>query len=85
MSVLSLIPMFFVLALIVPVTLALSRAYRRARGKQHIDCPDTGAPATIAIDARHAMLVHALGEESIRVRSCSFWPERRNCDQACVR
>lgn len=85
MSVLSLIPVFFVLALLLPAALALSGVYRRARGQQQINCPDAGAPATVAIDARHAMLMHTLGESSAKVKSCSLWPSRRNCGQACVR
>jgi hypothetical protein len=31
------------------------------------------------------MLMHTLGESSARVQSCSLWPARRNCGQACVR
>ncbi len=85
MSVLSLIPVFFVLALVVPATLALGKVYRRSRRERRISCPEAGQSAIIALDARYAIAMHALGESSPRVRSCSLWPDRRSCSQLCVR
>lgn len=85
MSVLSLVPVFFVIALVGPAAWALSKVYRRSRGPRGITCPDAGVSATIQIDARHAMTMHALGESTRRVKSCSLWPERENCGQACLR
>jgi len=84
MSVLSLIPVFFVLALALPAAWALGRVYRRSRGERQISCPEAGQLATIAEDARHAVAMHALGETNRRVKSCSLWPERRACEQACL-
>jgi hypothetical protein len=84
MSVLSLIPVFFVLALIVPAAWGLGNAWRRSRGERRINCPEAGQLATIATDARHAVAMHALGETNRRVQSCSLWPARRGCGQACL-
>jgi hypothetical protein len=85
MSVLSLVPVFFVVALAAPAAWALGKVYRRARGTQGVTCPYAGHSATIELDARHAVAMHALGETNRRVKTCSLWPERRDCSQACVR
>jgi hypothetical protein len=85
MSPLSLIPIFFLAALAAPAIWALGKVYRRSRGEREITCPEANHFATIRLDARHAVAMHALGETDLRVKSCSLWPERRNCRQACVR
>ena len=85
MSPLSLIPWFFVIALAAPAAWALGRVYRRARGTREITCPEAQHLATIELDARHAAAMHALGETEGRVKSCSLWPERQDCHQACVK
>jgi hypothetical protein len=85
MSAMSLIPVFFVIALVAPAAWALGKVYRKSRGTREIACPETNHFATIQLDARHAVAMHALGEMSRRVKSCSLWPERQGCDQACVK
>lgn len=85
MSILSLIPVFVAAGLLVPAALALNRVYRRARGPREITCPEAKQFATIEMDARHAVAMHALGESDRRVKSCSLWPERQGCAQACLR
>lgn len=85
MSILSWIPIFFVVALAVPAAWSMGRVYRRSRGRREIVCPDAGRCATIELDARHAVAMHALGESARRVKTCSLWPDRRDCRQACAR
>jgi len=82
---LSLIPWFFVIALVAPAAWALGKVYRRSRGAREVTCPEADNIATITLDARHAVAMHALGEAGGRVQSCSFWPERQGCRQACIR
>ena len=82
---LGLIPVFFVLALIAPAAWALVTVYRRERPTRAITCPGTGQSATIQIDARHAIAMHALGENRRRVGHCSLWPEQASCGQHCVK
>ena len=82
---LGLIPWFFVVALVAPAAWALGRVYVRARGPREVNCPEAGRPAVIQLDARHAVTMHARGEEGRRVKNCSFWPERRGCVQGCLR
>ena len=85
MSALSLIPVFFAIALLAPAVWALGKVYRRSHGAREITCPEANHFATIELDARHAVAMHALGETDRRVKSCSLWPERQGCRQACVR
>jgi hypothetical protein len=85
MSILSLIPVFFVLILVVPAAWALSRVYRSSRQPREITCPDAGQGATIQLDARNAIGMHALGDPRRRIQACSLWPERQGCAQHCVR
>jgi hypothetical protein len=85
MSPLSLIPWFFVIALAAPAAWALGRVYRRSHGQREITCPEANHFATIQLDARHAVAMHALGETDRRVKACSLWPARQGCHQGCVK
>ena len=85
MSILSLIPLFFAIALVAPAVWALGKVYRRSHGAREITCPEANHFATIELDARHAVAMQALGETDQRVKSCTLWPERQGCQQACVR
>jgi len=85
MSVLSLIPLFFAIALVAPAVWALGKVYRRSHGPREVTCPEGAHLATIELDARHAVAMHAVGETDRRVKSCSLWPERQGCRQACIR
>ena len=85
MSVISLIPVFFGTALVAPAAWSLARVHRRSRGPRETTCPEGGQLATIEMDARHAVGMHALGETRARVKSCSLWPQRQDCARACLR
>ncbi len=54
------------------------------RGTHVITCPGTGQPAAVEFDGWRTVLRPFLGRKALRVHRCSVWPERRNCDQACV-
>jgi len=84
MSPLSLIPVFFAAALVAPAVWALAKVYRRTRGSREVTCPEENHFVTIELDARHAVAMHALGENHRRVKSCSLWPARQGCGQTCV-
>ena len=85
MSPLSLIPLFLAAALVAPAVWALGKVYRRSCVAREITCPESNHFASIELDARHAVAMHALGETDRRVKSCSLWPERQGCGQACVK
>jgi hypothetical protein len=84
MSVLNLIPVWFVLALLIPSAIALGGVYRRSKARRTVTCPETSQSALIAIDRRNAVLMHVIGDHRQRIRACSRWPERRECAQDCL-
>jgi hypothetical protein len=61
------------------------RISKRFRGERVVTCPETGCPAAVTIDVRHA-LASGLVEHAprIRLQSCSRWNERGRCDGPCV-
>ncbi len=59
-------------------------AYSRFRGSRMVTCPDTQAPADVAIDAGHAAATSAFGKPDLRIKQCSRWPEHEQCGQECL-
>ncbi len=59
--------------------------FRRFRGKKSVTCPETGRQAEVGIDAGRAAWTSAFGRALLRVKNCSLWPERKGCEQDCVR
>lgn len=76
---------YLVLALVIPVALALGRVYLRTRRPLTVTCPANSRTAIIALDVRHAIGTRIFAECSLRAQSCSFWPEDRGCGQDCLR
>lgn len=66
------------------ITRAL-RISKRLRGARVVTCPETGRPAAVTIDVRHAVASGLAGPRSwIRLRTCSRWSERGRCDGPCA-
>jgi hypothetical protein len=66
----------------------VARAFRagwHVRRERLVTCPETGAPAAVHIDATRAALAELRADEPpLRLSSCSRWPERGPCDEACL-
>jgi hypothetical protein len=62
----------------------LALAWRRYRGQRVIACPETLQPAGVLVDAGHAAVTALGGAPELRLSSCSRWPERAGCGQACL-
>jgi hypothetical protein len=83
-------PLLFTLIVILGGTSALvslvrfARTWKQARGVRLITCPETRRPAAVRLDALDAGLAAAVSERSLHLRSCTRWPEKRNCNQACL-
>ena len=75
---------YLLLALAIPLGLALIPVWRRARTARCVQCPDALCDATVSLDPRYAVRMHALGEREPRVASCSQWPGRSGCGQECL-
>ena len=62
--------------------------YRMAKDEYrqslHALCPETSQPADIRIDGTRAARTRFHGHEELVVTSCSRWPERAACNQACT-
>ncbi len=59
-------------------------AWRRWRGTRLVTCPETGRPAAVDMDLRHAIGGAIVGRPDLRLRDCSRWPERSGCGQVCL-
>ena len=75
---------YLVLALLVPLCLALVPVWRRARPARQVQCPALRKPAVVALDPWYAVQRHTFGDDELRVRQCSEWPVCRNCSQECL-
>lgn len=68
------------IAAVITLTIGLWR-YFSVRGERLILCPETLEPVVVEVDALHAA---ALPDDDIKLVSCSRWPEKKDCDQACL-
>jgi hypothetical protein len=84
MSVLFLVPVWFILALLIPTAWSVSRVYSRSRGRRIVICPETNRAANIELDARHAVAMHVVGNPFQKVQECSRWPEHQSCSRECL-
>lgn len=85
MRSLLLVPIWFVLALLIPTVWSIAHIYRRACGVHPVICPETGLISTIGLDTTHAVTMRMLGNPVQRIQQCSRWPERQTCDRRCLR
>jgi len=84
MSVLFLIPAWFILALLIPIAWSVSKVYSRSRGRRIVICPDNHRAANIELDARHAIAMHMVGNPIRKIQACSRWPEQQGCGRECL-
>ncbi len=61
-----------------------ARVWWRYRGQRVVTCPETQRKAGVEVDARRAAASALLGPPSLRLSSCSRWPERAGCGQPCL-
>jgi hypothetical protein len=69
------------LILIVPTLLGNWLKYR---GTRVVICPETRKPVAVEVDSTHAALTSVTGDADLRLSDCTRWPERHDCDQACL-
>lgn len=68
----------------VPAAAAGLRAYRAFGGLREISCPETMEAALVKIHVARAIASRLSGGNELRLKSCSRWPGRQGCDQACL-
>ena len=59
-------------------------AWRGYRGKRRVTCPDTEKPAVVEIDSARVASSAWGGPPKLRLKDCSRWPEKADCDQECL-
>jgi hypothetical protein len=79
-----LIVLLAVLVIVVFVVPLIAGAFLRFRGTRVITCPETLTHEAVQVDAKHAALTAIDGEPDLRLKSCTRWPERQDCDQRCL-
>jgi hypothetical protein len=67
-----------------PVAWAGVRVYRLYGRARLVTCPEGVENVLVKIHAIRAIASELSGGNQLRLRSCSRWPERKGCDQACV-
>ena len=70
------------LYVLLPVVIHTFQLYRNKKVKI---CPETGGLAQVDIDARRAALTSAIGRPHLRIKNCTLWPKRKDCDQNCLK
>jgi hypothetical protein len=75
------IVLFGALYYVVPFALG---AFLKYRGTRVITCPENREPAAVEVDVKHAAASAAAGDIDLRLKSCSRWPEKRDCGQECL-
>jgi Protein of unknown function (DUF1761) len=70
--------------ILLPLALWLREIYKRYSGSRLVSCPENQQAAAVSIDARHAAVTGMNGCPDLRLLDCTRWPERSNCDQACL-
>ncbi|HEY7862583.1 MAG TPA: hypothetical protein VIE39_02925 [Thermoanaerobaculia bacterium] len=71
-------------AVLYPRLREAATAWRRARDRRVIVCPETGRAEGVALDSTGAAKAAFLGGESFQLSSCTRWPERAGCGQECL-
>jgi hypothetical protein len=83
MTVQVFVPLLLAAVLAVYLGIAIRTAYRM-RGKRVVVCPETKQPAGVTVDVGHAATTAVWEKADVRLKTCSRWPERHDCDQPCV-
>ena len=58
--------------------------YMKYRGPMVVTCPETRKTVGVEVDVKHAALTATVGHPDLRLRSCTRWPEKRDCGQECL-
>jgi len=60
------------------------REIRRYSGKMLVTCPETHKTVAVKVATGRVGLAAMIGKERVRLNECTRWPEREDCDQACL-
>ncbi|MDA1001029.1 MAG: hypothetical protein O2807_11025 [bacterium] len=69
------------LLVLLPIVLMV---YQRFGPRVALRCPETGILTSLQVGAGRAMWSSMFGAAKLRIKDCARWPERADCDQACL-
>ena len=61
-----------------------TQIYKQYSGARAITCPENHGQVAVNLDALRAAGTGLAGKPSLRIASCTRWPERANCGQECM-
>ena len=61
-----------------------TREFQKYSGKMLVTCPETKKTVAVKVASGHAAVAAAIGKEHVELSQCTRWPERADCDQACL-
>jgi hypothetical protein len=70
--------------LLLPLALREGEIYRRYSGRRLVSCPENQQPAAVSMNALHAAVTGIDGNPDLRLCDCTRWPERSDCNRACL-
>jgi hypothetical protein len=73
-----------IIAVVVTLVLVFAVYAVRYRGKRLVVCPETQQPVGAEIGAIRAAAASLTGRPGVVITSCSRWPAKADCDQACA-
>ena len=73
-----------ILGLLATMIVTFVALYLRYRGGRVVTCPETRAPVSAKINAALAAGTWLVSRPRFVITTCSRWPERAGCDQACT-
>ncbi len=78
--------LFVVVLLVVLLLPALwaRSTYRRYASPRAVICPESHQQVAVTLDATHAAFTSFRARPEIRLDDCTRWPERWNCNRACL-
>jgi hypothetical protein len=59
-------------------------AYVLHRGQKVVTCPDDAAAASVEVNAVRYAATSMLDQPVVELKSCSRWPAKAGCGQACA-
>ncbi len=71
------------LVLLLPA-LSLRESFNRYSGTRAVTCPETHQQVAVKLDALQAARTELEEHPQLHLSDCSRWPERWNCDRACL-
>jgi Protein of unknown function (DUF1761) len=70
--------------ILLPLALWRREIFSRYSGARPVACPENQQAAAVNIDLRHAAETGMDGCPNLRLSDCTRWPERSQCNQACL-